>query len=134
MGHSNNLYNRRTRAYCACSRCWWGCLGIFFSSINSLVFSFSLRDSSTQTEVVSVRAVKSKTTKEFSHNNLIITKSTISCCDLSQPLVATVWSCSAFSDRRWVRRSIFSGFCCISCGAQVCCLEFPPPIFFFLAF
>ena len=28
----------RARAYCACSRCGWGCLDIFLSSITSLFF------------------------------------------------------------------------------------------------
>ena len=38
LGRPSNLDNSRTRAYCACSRCGWGCLDIFFSSILSLFF------------------------------------------------------------------------------------------------
>ena len=36
-----NLGNSRARAYCACSRCGWGCLDIFFSR-QSLLFLFFL--------------------------------------------------------------------------------------------
>ena len=35
-GRPTNLDNSRARAYCACSRCGWGCLDIF-----SLVYLFS---------------------------------------------------------------------------------------------
>ena len=37
------LDNSRARTYCACSRCGWGCLDIFLSSIFSLL-SPSLED------------------------------------------------------------------------------------------
>ena len=40
-GRPTNLDNSRARAYCACSRCGWGCLDIFFSHL-SFLFSFSL--------------------------------------------------------------------------------------------
>ena len=33
-----NLYNSRERAYCACSRCGYGCLGIFLVSIFSSLY------------------------------------------------------------------------------------------------
>ena len=36
-GRPTNLDNSRARAYCACSRCGWGCLDIF-----SLVYLFFL--------------------------------------------------------------------------------------------
>ena len=36
LGRPTNLINSRARAYCACSRCGWGCLDIF-----SLVCHFS---------------------------------------------------------------------------------------------
>ena len=39
-GRPTNLDTSRARAYCACSRCGWGYLDIFFSSI--LLFSLSL--------------------------------------------------------------------------------------------
>ena len=37
-GRPTNLGKSRTRAYCACSGCGWGCLDIFLSSIISLFF------------------------------------------------------------------------------------------------
>ena len=37
-GRPANLDNSGARAYCACSRCGWGCLDIFLSSITSLFF------------------------------------------------------------------------------------------------
>ena len=38
-GRPTYLDHSRARAYCACSRCGWGCLDIFFLlSINSLFF------------------------------------------------------------------------------------------------
>ena len=37
-GRPATLYKCRARAYCACSRCGWGCLDIFLSSIISLSF------------------------------------------------------------------------------------------------
>ena len=40
-GHPTNLDHSRVRAYCACSRCGWGCLDIFFSRL-SILSSFSL--------------------------------------------------------------------------------------------
>ena len=40
-GRPTNLENSRARAYCACSRCGWGCLDIF-----SLVYHFSFRSPS----------------------------------------------------------------------------------------
>ena len=47
------------------SRSGWGCLDIFFSSL-SFLFSFSLflGDSPIKTEILSQRAVKSKTTNQ----------------------------------------------------------------------
>ena len=46
LGRPTNLNNSRARAYCAYSKCGWGCLDIFFlSSIISLSsFSLSLGD------------------------------------------------------------------------------------------
>ena len=44
-GRPTNLDKSRARAYCACSRCGWGCLDIFFSHLSFLVsFSLSLGD------------------------------------------------------------------------------------------
>ena len=40
-GRPTDLDYSRARAYCACSRCGWGSLDIFFSHL-SLLFSFSL--------------------------------------------------------------------------------------------
>ena len=38
-GHPTNLNNSRARVYCACSRCWWVAVSIFFlSSVFSLFF------------------------------------------------------------------------------------------------
>ena len=37
-GRRTNLDNSRARAYCTCSRCGWGCLDIFLSSIFTLFF------------------------------------------------------------------------------------------------
>ena len=42
-GRPSNLDYSRARAYCACSRCGWGGLDIFFSHL-SIFFSFSLSD------------------------------------------------------------------------------------------
>ena len=36
-GRPTSLEDSRARAYCACSRCGWGCLDIFLSSIFSLL-------------------------------------------------------------------------------------------------
>ena len=35
-GRPTNFYESRAMAYCACSRCRWGCSDIFFSSMISL--------------------------------------------------------------------------------------------------
>ena len=40
-GRPTNLDYSRARAYCACSRCWLGLFGHFFSHL-SLFFLFSL--------------------------------------------------------------------------------------------
>ena len=40
-GRPTSLDDSRARAYCACSRCGWGCLDIFFSHL-SFLFPFSL--------------------------------------------------------------------------------------------
>ena len=37
-GRPTNLDKSRARAYCACSRCGWGCLDIFLSSVISVFF------------------------------------------------------------------------------------------------
>ena len=62
-----NLDNSRARAYCACSRCGWGLFG-HFCSCPSFLFSFSLSlslgDGPIQTELLSQRAIKSKTTNQ----------------------------------------------------------------------
>ena len=38
LGRPTNCDKSRARTYCACSRCGWGCLDIFLSSIVSLFF------------------------------------------------------------------------------------------------
>ena len=61
LGCPTNLDNRR--AYCACSRCGWGCLDIF-SLVSCLSFLFSspsLGGCQIETEILSQRAVKPKT-------------------------------------------------------------------------
>ena len=60
LGRPTNLNCSRARAYRACSRCGWGMLGHFLSSIISLFF-LSLGDSSIKTKILSHRAVKPKT-------------------------------------------------------------------------
>ena len=64
-GCPTNLAYSRARVYCAFSRCGWGLFGHLFSNL-SLLFSFSLSlgDSSIQTEILSQRAVKPKTTNQ----------------------------------------------------------------------
>ena len=59
-GRPTNLDNSRARAYCACSRCWWGLFRHF-----SLVYHFSLLSNSLgngpiYTKILSQRAVKPK--------------------------------------------------------------------------
>ena len=55
----------RARANCACSRCGWGLFGHFFSRLSFLFsFSLSLGDGPMQTEILSQRAVKPKTTNQ----------------------------------------------------------------------
>ena len=61
-GRPTSLDNSRARAYCACSRCARGLFGHFsliylFSSL-----SLSLGDGPIETEILSQRAVKPKTT------------------------------------------------------------------------
>ena len=64
-GSPTNLDHSRARAYCTCSRCGWGLFGHNFSHL-SLLFSFSLSqgDGPIQTEILSQRAVKPKTTNQ----------------------------------------------------------------------
>ena len=63
-GRPTNLDYSRARAYCACSRCGWGCLDIF-----SLIYLFSFNSPS---EILSQRAVKPKTTNQ--HTNPCISE------------------------------------------------------------
>ena len=37
-GRPTDLDSSRARAYCACSRCGWGLLGLFFSRLSFLFF------------------------------------------------------------------------------------------------
>ena len=64
-GRPTYLDLSRARAYCACSRCGWGLFGHFFSR-GSFLFSFSLSlgDGPIETEILSQRAVKPKTTNQ----------------------------------------------------------------------
>ena len=59
------LQYSRARAYCTFSRCGRGLFGHFYSHL-SLLFSFSLSlgDGPIQTEILSQRAVKPKTTNQ----------------------------------------------------------------------
>ena len=63
-GCPTTLDKCRTRAYCACGRCGWVLFGHF--SLLSFLFSFSLslEEGPVQTEMMSRRAVKPKTTKQ----------------------------------------------------------------------
>ena len=76
-GRPINWDNNWARAYCACSRCGWGGLDIFLSSVVSLFF---LPISGRRPEILSQRAVKSKTT--------------------NQPF--QVWFSTMTSDKRWL--------------------------------
>ena len=64
-GRPTNLAYSRAGAYFAFSRCRWGLFGHFFSHL-SLLFSFSLflGDGPIYTEILSQRAVKSKTSNQ----------------------------------------------------------------------
>ena len=60
-----NLDDSRARAYCACSRCRRGLFGHFYSLLSVLFsFSLSLGDGLIQTELLSQRVVKPKTTNQ----------------------------------------------------------------------
>ena len=64
-GRHTSLADSRARAYCACSRCWWGVVWTFFSHLSFLFsFSLSLGDGPIKTEILSHRAVKPKTTNQ----------------------------------------------------------------------
>ena len=64
-GRPTYLDYSSARAYCTCNRCGWGLFGHFFSYL-SLLFSFSLSlgDGPIETEILSQRAVKPKTTNQ----------------------------------------------------------------------
>ena len=65
LGCPSNLDKTRAMAYCLCGRGGGVCLDIFLSSIISLFFfSLSLGNGPIQTEVLSQRAVKPKTTNQ----------------------------------------------------------------------
>ena len=71
-GRPTNLDYSRARAYYACSRCGWGCLDIFLSSIISL-FSPSLSGRRPDIVILSQRAFKPKATKpKFFESILLI--------------------------------------------------------------
>ena len=59
-----NLDYSMARAYCACSRCGWGSLDVFLSSIISLSFLLSLGDCLIETEILSQRADKPNITNQ----------------------------------------------------------------------
>ena len=64
-GRPTSLDDSRARAYCAYSRCGWGLFGHFYSPLSFLSsFSLSLGDGPIQTEILSQRAVKPKTTNQ----------------------------------------------------------------------
>ena len=64
LGSPTNLDNNEARAYCTCNRCGWGCFDIFFLSFFSLFLSPSLGDCPAQTEILSQKAIKPKTTNQ----------------------------------------------------------------------
>ena len=57
LGRPTDLDDSRARAYCACSRCGWGCLDIFLLLSFLFSFSLSLGDGSRKTEILSQRAI-----------------------------------------------------------------------------
>ena len=58
QGCLTNLDNSRTRAFCTCGKCGWGCLDVFFSRPSFLSsFSLSSGEGSIQTEILSERVV-----------------------------------------------------------------------------
>ena len=60
---SYNLDDSRARVCCACSRCGWGVVRTFLiSSVLSLIFLPLLGDGPIETEILSQRAAKAKTT------------------------------------------------------------------------
>ena len=62
-GRPTNLDYSRARAFC--SRCGWELFGHFFSQLSFLFsFSLSLGDGPIQTEILSQRAIKPKTTSQ----------------------------------------------------------------------
>ena len=64
-GRPTKMDDSRARAYCACSRCGWGCLDIFNSQLSFLSsLSIFLGNGPIKTEILSQRAVKPKTTNQ----------------------------------------------------------------------
>ena len=64
-GRPNSLDYSTAMTYCAYSRCGWGLFGHFYSRLSFLFsFSLSLGDGPIQTEILSQRAVKPKTTNQ----------------------------------------------------------------------
>ena len=69
-GESYLLDNCRARVYCACSRCGRVFGWIIFSHVSFLLScSYCLGDCSIQTEILSERAVKPKTTSQPTNNH-----------------------------------------------------------------
>ena len=65
-GRPTYLDNSRIRAFCAYCMCELGFFGMFFGFFFSrLSFSLSLGDGSMETEILSQRAVKPKTTTQL---------------------------------------------------------------------
>ena len=62
LGRPTSLDDGRARAYCARSRCGWGFVWIFFLSSILFSVSLSLEDGPIETEILSQRTVKPKTT------------------------------------------------------------------------
>ena len=63
-GRPTNLDNSKARTYCACSRCGWGLLDIFSLVYRLSFLSPSVGGCSTETEILSQRAVKPQTTNQ----------------------------------------------------------------------
>ena len=64
-GRPTNLDKSRTRANCTCSWCGWELFGHFYSHLSFLFsVSLSLGNDPIQTEILSQRVVKTKTTNQ----------------------------------------------------------------------
>ena len=96
---SLNLKKSRTRAYCSCSRCGWGCFYSHLSFLSS--FSLSLGDDPIWTEILSQRVVKPKNNQPTKSSSFEPTSSTLKSGSLSD--ISSWLSISALGGGRVVR-------------------------------